>query len=216
MSSPESRQAEMEPQETTDSAKATDRKRSLIAELNSIFALLVSVLALTLGIYQARLMNEQTRLMQGQARASVWPYISIGYSISDSGEKLGYTWEISNDGVGPARIESVTFTLDGASLHRWRDVFQKLFGDAPVPATYSQIYGKVLAPGTNRETTIEAVHIQDIEQAKIFFRAQDRMDMTICYCSVYDDCWVAHRKQPEVQAVARCDTAGTIQFEQQL
>src|SRR4051794_12697015 len=84
-----------------------DRKRSLIAEFNSIFALLVSVLALTLGVYQARLMNEQTRLMQGQARASVWPYISIGYSISDSGEKLGYTWEISNDGVGPARIQSV-------------------------------------------------------------------------------------------------------------
>src|SRR4051794_5627774 len=184
------------PEQTSDATKRnTDRKRSLIAELNSIFALLVSVLALTLGVYQARLMNEQTRLMQGQARASVWPYISIGYSISDSGEKLGYSWEISNDGVGPARIESVTMTLDGTPLHRWREVFQKLFGDAPVPATYSQIYGKVLAPGTNRETTIEAVHIQDIEQAKTFFRAQDRMDMTICYCSVYDDCWVAHRRQ---------------------
>jgi hypothetical protein len=197
-------------------ARNTDRKRSLIAELSSIFALVVSVLALSLGAYQARLMNEQTRLMQGQARASVWPYISIGYSISDSGEKLGYTWEISNDGVGPARIESVILTMDGAPLHRWRDVFQKLFGNAPVPATYSQIYGKVLAPGTNRETTIEALHIQDIEQAKTFFRAQERMDMAICYCSVYDDCWIAHRQQPEVQPVARCDIAGTVQFEKQL
>jgi len=74
------------PEQTSNATQRnTDRKRSLIAELNSVFALLVSVLALTLGVYQARLMNEQTRLMQGQARASVWPYISIGYSISDSG-----------------------------------------------------------------------------------------------------------------------------------
>jgi len=203
-------------QSSETATRNSDRKRSLIAETSSVFALVVSVLALTLGAYQARLMNEQTRLMQGQARASVWPYISIGYSISDSGEKLGYTWEISNDGVGPARIQSVTLTLDGKPLHNWQEVFRAVLGNASVPATYSQIYGKVLAPGTNRETTIEAVHIQDLEQAKTFFRAQDRLDMTICYCSVYDDCWVAHRQQPEVQPIARCETKGTVQFEQRL
>src|SRR5438270_391540 len=54
-------------QTSTSEARNTDRRRSRIAELNSVFALLVSVLALTLGAYQARLMNEQTRLMQGQA-----------------------------------------------------------------------------------------------------------------------------------------------------
>lgn len=34
--------------------------------------------------------------------------------------------------------------------------------------TCSQIFGKALPPNTNRETTIEAVHIVDAEQAKIF------------------------------------------------
>jgi hypothetical protein len=37
--------------------------------------------------------------------------------------------------------------------------------------------------------------------------------MTICYCSVYDDCWIAHREDPVVQPVPRCDTRGTLQFE---
>ena len=206
-----------ESEEAANSAsRSADRRRALIAEFSSVFALVVSFAALSLGIYQARLMNAQTQLMQSQARASVWPYVSIGYRISDEGETLGYTWEINNDGVGPARIESVTLSLDGKPMRTWREVFRVLFGDAAVPATYSQIYGKVLPPNTNRETTIEAVRIPTLEQAKIFYAAQNRFEITICYCSVYDECWIAHRQDPKAQPTDRCDTSGTVQFEQQM
>jgi hypothetical protein len=191
-------------------------RRALVAEISSLFALAVSFLALGLGIWQARLMSEQTRLMQQQARAGVWPYLSIGYALVADGDKRGYTWRIDNDGVGPARIESVTLTLDGKPLEHWKDVFRALYGDAPVQATYSQIYGKVLPPSTNRETTIEAVHLSDPAQAKTFFDAQSRIEMSICYCSVYDDCWIARRQSPVQEPVARCDATGTKQFEPNL
>jgi hypothetical protein len=202
--------------QTESKERVHDRRRAIAAELGSVSAVAISFLALFLGVYQARLMNEQTRLMQSQARAGVWPYISIGYSINDEGEKRGYTWEINNDGVGPARIESVTLSLDGKAMARWKDVFHVLFGNATVPATYSQIYGKVLPPNTNRETTIEALRLFDVEQARLFYAAQSRFDMTICYCSVYDECWIARRQDPNVESVARCDTGGTVQFEKQM
>lgn len=192
------------------------RKRAIAAEFGSLSALAISFLALFLGAYQARLMNEQTRLMQSQARAGVWPYVSIGYSLNNDGEKRGYTWEINNDGVGPARIESVTLTLDGKPMQHWSEVFQALFKDAAVPATYSQIYGKVLAPNTNRQTTIEALRLLDVEQARLFHAAQARLDMTICYCSVYDECWIARRQDPNVTPIARCDADGTVQFEKRM
>src|SRR5690242_7614054 len=199
----------MDPQHRSEAPETaperTDRKRARFAELGSVVALATSFFALSLSAYQARLMNEQTRLMQNQSRASVWPYVAIGYSINDEGESRGYTWQISNDGVGPARIESVTMTLDGKPVRHWRELFRALFGDADVPATYSQVYGRVLPPSTNRETTIDALHLLDMAQAKAFYAAQDRIEMTICYCSVYDDCWVAHRQNPSVQPVARCD-----------
>jgi hypothetical protein len=207
--------------ESTDYAEHTSPRRrrvrrSLVAEISSLFALAVSFLALGLGIWQARLMSEQTRLMQQQARAGVWPYLSIGYALVADGDKRGYTWRIDNDGVGPARIESVTLTLDGKPLEHWNDVFHALYGNAPVQATYSQIYGKVLPPSTNRETTIEAVHLFDPAQAKTFFDAQSRIDMSICYCSVYDDCWIARRQSPAQEPVARCDATGAKQFEPNL
>jgi hypothetical protein len=206
--------AERDEASAAASARA-DHRRARFAELGSIVALATSFFALSLSAYQARLMNEQTRLMQSQSRASVWPYVSIGYSINDEGDGRGYTWQISNDGVGPARIESVTMTLDGKPVHHWRELFQALFGDANVPATFSQIYGRVLPPSTNRETTIDALHLEDMAQARAFFAAQDRIDMTICYCSVYDDCWIARKQDPNVQPAAKCENAGE-QFEQKL
>jgi hypothetical protein len=214
------RDAHQMPENTERTEPASPRgkraHRALIAEISSLFALAVSFLALGLGIWQARLMSEQTRLMQQQARAGVWPYLSIGYALVADGDKRGYTWRIDNDGVGPARIESVTLTLDGKPLEHWKDVFRALYGDVPVPATYSQIYGKVLPPSTNRETTIEAVHLSDPEQAKTFFEAQSRFEMSICYCSVYDDCWIARRQSSVQEPVERCDTTGTKQFEPNL
>jgi hypothetical protein len=194
---------------------AAARSRARFAEWGSLSALAVSFLALALSAYQAREMSAQTRLMQSQARAGVWPYLSIGYSIDDAGEKPGYAFEIDNDGVGPARIESVTMTLDGKPVGTWREIFRAFFGDAPVSATYSKIYGKVLPPNTNRETTIEALRLSDIGQARAFYAAQDRLEMTICYCSVYDDCWIARRSDPEVQRVDRCEASG-VQFEEKM
>jgi hypothetical protein len=196
-------------------AEASARSRARFAEWGSFSALAVSFLALALSAYQAREMSAQTRLMQSQARAGVWPYLSIGYSIDDVGEKPGYAFEIDNDGVGPARIESVRMTLDGKPVGTWREIFHAFFGDAPVAATYSKIYGKVLPPNTNRETTIEALRLSDIVQAKAFYAAQDRLEMTICYCSVYDDCWIARRSDPDVERVDRCDTSG-VQFEEKM
>ena len=191
-------------------------KRERITELSSVTALAFSFLALTVGAYQARLMNAQTQLMQSQSRASVWPYLSIGYSINDQGEKRGYTWEISNDGVGPARIQSVVMSVDNKSARNWGDVFHALFGNDPVDATYSQIFGRVLAPNTNRDTTIEAVHLTNLAQAKIFYAEQNRLQMEICYCSVYNECWVARRQDPQVEPVDHCTTLDKVQFEQHM
>jgi hypothetical protein len=45
-------------------------------------------------------------------------------------------------------------------------------------------------------------------QAKAIFAAQDRIDMTIRYCSVHDDCCIARRQDPNVQPAARCEHSG--------
>jgi hypothetical protein len=184
------------------------RWTSTLAQFSSVLALSVSFLALAIGAYQ-------TRLMQNQARASVWPSLAIGYTYNDAGENAGFTLQIDNNGVGPARIESVTITLDDKPIRHWEEVLKQLLPKGEVFVHISDVNGNVLPPNTNRETTIEALKITKPEQAKIFNEARDRFKMDICYCSVYDECWTAHWLQHKVQAVERCEVGkGGVEFEE--
>jgi hypothetical protein len=169
-------------------------------------ALAVSVFALALGAYQ-------TRLMQGQARAGVWPFLSIGYTYSNNVDKDAFTWTINNNGVGPARVEAVTLKLDDKPMKRWDDVLAVLGVTHSPSMGVSSIGGEVIPPDTNRETTIQPIKINERETAKLFKAAEKRFEMDICYCSVYDECWIAHWQKPKVDAVDRCDATG-VQFEQ--
>jgi hypothetical protein len=184
------------------------RWTSTLAQFSSVLALSVSFLALAIGAYQ-------TRLMQNQARASVWPFLAIGYLYNDAGANAGFTWQIENNGVGPARIESVTVTLDGQPIRHWNEVLKKVLPPGEAFVSINGVNGNVLPPNTNRETTIEAIKITKPEQAKIFYEARDRLKMDICYCSVYDECWTAHWQQHKVQAVERCEVGkGGVEFEE--
>jgi hypothetical protein len=174
--------------------------------LSGNVALVVSVFALALGGYQ-------TRLMQSQARASVWPYLSIGSTYSSNTDKDGFIWSVNNNGVGPAKVGAVTVTLDGKPLQHWDEAMKQL-GIVGLPSSAtSSLSGEVIPPNTNRETTIQPIKINEREAAKIFKTAEGRFRMDICYCSVYDECWIAHWRKAKVDPVAQCDATG-VQFEQ--
>jgi hypothetical protein len=72
--------------------------------------------------------------------------------------------------------------------------------------------GDVIPPSLNRETAIAAIRVNQADAAKAFKAAVPRFQMDVCYCSVYDECWVAHWQMPKVDAVARCN-ASVVSFE---
>lgn len=194
---------------TTHSTRGTR-----LAEVGSFAALALSVLALVTSAYQARLMQAQTELMQTQSRASVWPYVTIGKNEDAIAGRESFTWRVDNNGVGPAKIESVEVRLDGKAYRNWNDIFATLAPEQAFHAQTSSLNGIVLPPSLNRETTIEMVKPDSPERAKVFIAAQQRMAIEVCYCSVYDECWIARALKPSNEAVPRCETAGKVQFEQ--
>jgi len=182
-------------------------RRGTLSNLTSGLALSVSIFALAIGAWQ-------TRLMQGQARASVWPFLSIGYSYSSNTDTDGFVWHIDNNGVGPARIEAVSLSLDGKPMKNWVDVMKALGATSPINVSTTSFNGDVIPPSLNRETTIKAIRVHQREVAALFKSAVDRFKMDVCYCSVYDECWVAHWQQSKVDAVERCAADGVASFEE--
>jgi hypothetical protein len=190
---------------TNDASRPAPRGTSL--NLGNMVALAVSVFALLIGAYQ-------TRLMQSQAHASAWPYLTMGYTYTNGVDKDAYTWTIDNNGVGPAKVEYVTLSLDGKPIRRWDEVLGAFgFKELPSMAT-TQLESLVIVPNTNRETTIPAIKLHSAEVAAQFKQATHRFAMDICYCSVYDDCWIAHWQKAKVDPVEHCDASGLVPFEE--
>ena len=140
---------------------------------------------------------------------------AIGENDTHTATEDQFTWRVDNNGVGPAKIESVQVSLDGKPYRNWKELSAVLVPDRPFHAQQSSINGTVLPPSTNRETTIELVKLTDPVLARAFHDAQSRFQIAICYCSVYDDCWTANiQERVRQSSVASCDATGTVQFEQ--
>jgi hypothetical protein len=192
-------------------------RRARATEIGSFSAVIFSLLALVTAIYQTRLMQSQTELMQTQSRASVWPYVSIGENDTRTAGQEAFTWRVDNNGVGPAKINSVVVMLDGQPYKTWKDIFHVLLPDEKTfRSSQTSINGTVQPPSLNRETTVEMIKLDTPAFAKAFLDAMEkkRFQMEICYCSVYDECWTTRISSARAAPVPRCETEGTVQFDQ--
>ena len=185
-------------EQTAETSAAAGRSR--VAQWGALTALGISALALAVGAYQ-------TRLMQTQARASVWPYVVIGFNYADSGEHQGFELHVENNGVGPAIVQSTVVKLDGKPMKHWNDVIGDLEehrAGQSAQASLSGLHGIVIPPSTNRDTDVAAIHTTDAALGKLLYEARDRLSIDICYCSIYDDCWTSHWLQRKPEKSSSC------------
>jgi hypothetical protein len=181
-------------------------------QIGSLSALVFSILALCTSIYQTQLMQSQTELMQKQSRASVWPYVTLGENSTSRKGEEAFSWRVDNNGVGPAKIESVVVRFDGKTHATWEEIFNLLAPDKSFHSSQTSINGMVLPPSLNRETTIEMVKFSDPALAHVFMDAKERFQIEVCYCSVYDDCWVSRLTDRNPHTVPVCKDAGNDEF----
>jgi hypothetical protein len=174
-------------------------QRFTFANVSSALALAVSVFALAISAYQ-------TRLMQSQARAAVWPYLTQGSTYAHDDDTGSFVWLVENNGVGPAKVESVSLALDGKPMRNWKEALAALGVSGKTQLSLTRLSGEVIPPSLNRETGIPLIRVDGREIAELLQGAQARFRMDICYCSVYDDCWLSHWQASGTQVVARCAT----------
>jgi len=146
-------------------------------------AVVLSLCGLSISLYEASLIREQQR-------ASVWPNVAVGVSIT--GER--FQFNASNSGVGPARVEATRLTYRSETLDRWRDLIDRV-ADVPqdsVGVTYS-ILGARVMPEESQEKIFEVDIDRPAERNvvdSLWQSVQDGdVDIEVCYCSVYDECW---------------------------
>ena len=137
----------------------------------ALSALLIGLVTAFTSIYSAYVDREY-------ARASVWPRLEIFRSFSEN----SFSYEVNNNGTGPALIKYAKVKDGSKYIKTWKEIkpFQNF--------RQSHISNRTLSP----QNSITPVSYKG-EDAKAFLKADDSISIELCYCSIYEECWVIDR-----------------------
>lgn len=204
-----------EPPNPHDPKKAGARWLDMVVAFS---ALLIS----TVSIFVAYSSNQS---MERLTRAGAWPFVQIGSgNASDEGEHQ-LSFAISNVGTGPARLHTFEAQVDGRTLPRGHLLTHLLqaccetefnaaierAGGNQVGAIGQDMSSRVperfLAPNGEVYVLVWPRTAQNAELWTALDRARQsgRITMSACYCSVFDECWVAHSHSFPPEEAQSCE-----------
>lgn len=158
------------------------------------------VISLALA-YATFVQADATRKIQ---MSETWPYVSFGTSNGTPEGKPEIFLNLTNDGVGPARLEAMQLLYKGKPMPNPREFLRQCCAGTSKFTFMSAPVTGVLRPGEKTdfirlERTDDNEEIWnklDTERWKIVVRS--------CYCSIFDDCWVSDNRQKRPQPVEAC------------
>ncbi len=147
--------------------------------LMATMALVISISALGVSVFEARILD-------AQQRASVWPYVDVGLGYNDEGYRL----VAENNGIGPARITGVELRINGEAKKDWLDAVDSIMGpgsgiDYSVIKS-SEINRTVMSP----QAQVLMFELPWTPKTRELLETVQNAELTVCYCSVFDTCWV--------------------------
>ncbi|MBU2893711.1 hypothetical protein KO495_10300 [Colwellia sp. D2M02] len=137
----------------------------------ALSALLIGLVTAFTSIYSAYVDREY-------ARASVWPRLEIFRSFNTN----SFSYGVSNNGTGPALIKYAKVKDGSKYIKTWKEIkpFQNI--------RQSHISNRTLSP----QNSITPVSYKG-DNAKALVEADTSISIELCYCSIYEECWVIDR-----------------------
>jgi hypothetical protein len=181
----------------------------------------ISVSALVTSLVSILLAYHTGHNMERLVHASSWPALQLSSTNGAGNSGLALEFRLINAGVGPARIHTVDFLSKGVVIP-WAENVEPLLEACcaealdQVRATGGKqweprvgtlpVAGSFLPPGEG--TLVLNWPRTDVDQ-KIWDaldRARVRREVRVrtCYCSVFDECWIAETDRFPPRAVEAC------------
>ena len=149
---------------------------------------------------------EQAEATKKMQIGSVWPNITYDTgNLGDAGEPQ-ISFNVSNRGVGPARIGGMQLSLDDKAHNSIQSLLRECCIDEGerLQLVMTAVNGEVIQPGdefafvTIDPNGVSPDNYAAIEEVRMRIRTQ------ICYCSVFDDCWIEDSQATTVEPVGLC------------
>ncbi|HEY3639313.1 MAG TPA: hypothetical protein VGK90_14285 [Rhizomicrobium sp.] len=179
----------------------------------AIGLLLVSVSSLIVAVVHSQTLEKMAEANAKLVEANSWPYLGYGTGNSEGPNQDSIELRVTNDGVGPAKIEAAELKWQGTAYRNATDFLRACCGYKAAPSNdrlwMDLMTGRVLRAGeTINFITLFRTPGDDQTWKKLDrARLSPALSVNICYCSVFDECWVedVRRMSLKPQHVDRCD-----------
>jgi hypothetical protein len=196
---------------------------------NHLLDVITGVCAVVISIISIFMAVQNGHHMEKLVHANSWPAIELSSSNGDGHGNRVLIFALQNAGIGPARLHrfdllvdgkairgnyALTGILDGCCAETLRRVWPQTpghpakrdWGDALGVDTTSPIVNSFLSP----RQEVAALSWPRTDRNKDVWDAMDaarqagRITMRVCYCSVFDECWVAESHKFPPRPVDDC------------
>lgn len=169
----------------------------------AISAMIVSVVSLFVAIHHGETMEKMVE-------ADTWPYVDFGRSTATPDNKPAAVLILTNNGVGPARIETFEVRFKGSPVTDKVAFIKEASGDENLAnyALTSTVTDRVISAGSKID--LLAVTPPDTSSPAFtqYRQSLAQVSATVCYCSALDTCWVRDSEKPKPEAVKTCPASG--------
>ena len=155
----------------------------------ALTALLISATSLVVTIVHSKTLERMADANARLVEANSWPFLSY-----DTSNGPAISMSISNDGIGPAKVEAIEVKWAGRAQRNADEFLEDCCGFVPRTANveYEVIAGRVLRAGQSANilklprTNADAVAFDALDHRA---RISPKLTINVCYCSIFDQCW---------------------------
>jgi len=150
-----------------------------------------SLIAIVISLFSVVATFYQVELMRKEQNTAVWPYLEFLPSTVG-----GLSLTVENKGVGPAIVHSVYLKYNGEPIEaqsereRLLALIDSVVGRRDFNFVYSTVNRRVISPGEEIQLFYFSDTLQNFIPVASAFAEAD-IDLEICYCSIYDECWIS-------------------------
>jgi hypothetical protein len=145
--------------------------------------------------------------------ATSWPFLQVDTRNVDAQGRPDIALSVVNSGVGPAKVESFEVSWRGKEYLGSAAYLRDCCGreHVPFPSKPGQtsvftggVAGTVIRAGESRVFLDMPLGPDNGAAWHVLDRTRFEMHFRICYCSVFDECWLTTLVGLEPQRVSKC------------
>lgn len=192
----------------------------------ALVALFVSFISILIAWHHSQVMQELVHQNERLVEAESLPYLQIDTSDLEPDLRTPtYRLTVQNQGVGPARIAEVVMTVNGVPVPDFNTLVDHCCAPGLLQAAgrgskqfrgirngeviLSTLHDRMIRPGEAvdafdwRTTPANQAVVDRLKQGF----ASNQINTSICYCSVFDDCWTRTDDDRQPVSVKECPMA---------